>query len=54
MILDLITVETISHLWEIKVPSNIALFRWRVILNKLLPKDQLCIRGVIMNYLCAL
>ncbi|XP_058741660.1 uncharacterized protein LOC131614048 [Vicia villosa] len=40
------TKETLASLWKVRVPSNIQLFGWRFILNRLPTKDNLIARGI--------
>lgn len=40
---------SLRNLCNLKVPSNIKMFGWRMFLNKLYPRDQLFIRGILVG-----
>lgn len=40
---------SLRNLCNLKVPSNIQMFSWRMLLKKLHPRDQLFIRGILVG-----
>lgn len=39
--------KPLGFMWDIKVPSRIHMFGWRLLINRLLTHDQLATRGVV-------
>lgn len=54
MRLKSVFLSAVNYLWELKVPSSIALFGWRFLMNRLPTKDQLYKRGITMDRSCVL
>lgn len=42
-------VKDISSLWDIKALSNLSLFGWRLLLDRLSTKEKLSLRGILTN-----
>jgi hypothetical protein len=45
------TVQALKHLWLNSVPSNVSIFGWRLLLERLPTREALFNKGVITNHL---
>lgn len=49
-IIPIALLNPIKSMWNIKVPPGLLIFGWRLLVNRILTKDQLFKRGIMSEY----